>query len=121
MKRSAIALFSMLAVCTMSAQAAECSAPVLPAHSTSTEGVNRIVKKVQQWRACQVGQQSSVDAERKQAAFEVKLAKWERATRMYSNGQALGALSQISIDRDRSEHLAAATNPQPQVFGSERR
>lgn len=124
MKRSALSLFAMLAVCTISVQAAECVAPVLPAHSTSTEGVNRIVKKVQQWRTCQAelaGNLTPAEAARQQADFDAKLAKWERGTRMYSDGQALGALSHSSLERDRREHLAAATNPQPQVFGSERR
>lgn len=59
----------MLAVCSMSAQAADCVAPVLPAHSTSTEGVNRIVKQVQQFRTCQ--------AARQQDEFDAKLAKWD--------------------------------------------
>lgn len=118
------ALALLLAASAAQGAVAECASPVFPVQSTSSESVRRVEKQVGQWRECQaertavqdpaltIAQDNEVDA---------AMQKWANATRLYAKGQAVGGQTQISIERDQSEHLLSRLSPMPAVYGSERK
>jgi hypothetical protein len=89
-----------------------CEQPVLPSYSTSSEGAHRMEKKVAQWSNCAnafLARSDSADDRATVVAMGQQLALdkgiWLNHTVLYSNGQAMGHLAQVQVERDRASLL----------------
>nr|WP_315258066.1 hypothetical protein [uncultured Duganella sp.] len=82
---------------------AACEQPAIPAMSSSTVGVKRVVRQIAQWRACSadlLARDSSAETQATVDAVEARVATWLNATARYNNGQAQGRLAQTQVERD---------------------
>lgn len=91
-----------------------CEQPVFPSYSTSSDGARRVEKRLAQWNACArdfLARSDDNAGSAAVAALDLQVGlehgTWLNRTMQYSNGQAMGKLAQVLVERDHLEQLRA--------------
>lgn len=102
---------AVLAAATAPALASgfDCVAPEFPQKSTSNEGVRKVQKKINSWRACYAEQDAvghaTQDAQKLNAEVDAGIQKWLDATRAANGRNAVSAGTLLTIERERTDYL----------------
>ena len=118
MKQSKLFVFLALAFAAALSYAdtLACTAPVLPAYSTTNHEIRRVARDVKHFRECQDAAAPYSDVaeiNRRSAEVEGKLEQWLAATLDVSQGQRASQRRLSFVDIDRIERGQSPRNPRP--------
>jgi hypothetical protein len=126
MKPAALPLLLALGCMATSVQAAgaDCPIPVFPVYSSNSDCVERVERKVREWRLCVAAYRSTdenAQLSRLDQEVEARMEKWLILTRTYANGEPERQRLLNRIERDRSEYLAEQQAAGRIVYAAERK